>query len=95
MAYRAQVIPPGFNQATAAMQSVLRMATGTSAIRSSTRSTSSRKRRKKAGTKISRAVRRKSATGSRARRKAGRLVKGSAAAKRYMAKLRKMVSKRR
>lgn len=95
MAYRATVIPAGFNQATAAMQAVLRGAVGSAGSRS--RRGPSRVKR---GTRIARKRRAASTTRrkrSRVRRatRSARLVKGSAAAKRYMAKLRKMVKRRR
>jgi len=95
MAHRAQTVPMGFNQATPAMQSVLRSALGGS-MRSATRGSRSKKRRK--ATSTSRVRRKKSSIGSSARRatrKAARFVKGSAAAKRHMAKLRKMVKRKR
>jgi len=94
MAHRAQTIPMGFSQATAAMQSVLRSAVG-GQMRSATRGSRSKKRRK--ATLTSRVRRKTSRSGSRVRRatrKAARFVKGSAAAKRHMAKLRKMVKRK-
>lgn len=72
------IVPPGgfagFSQMTAASQRAL--------FPRATQRTATRSKRKRA--KPARTVKR------RAARKAGRLVKGSAAAKRYMAKLRRM-----
>lgn len=89
MAHRAQTIPMGFNQATPAMQQTLRQATGSGfATASRGRKRRSGKLSRKAATVISRARSKSSSNGSRG--KVARLVKGSAAAKRYMAKIRKL-----
>jgi len=92
MAFRAQTVMTGFSQATPAMLATLR---GSGAVNSSApRTRRSPKRAKAMSTSRGRA--RKSSSGSRGRRsKAAKFVKGSAAAKRHMAKLRKMVGKRR
>lgn len=71
----------GWSQQTPAVQTMLQQAFGT------VRRTASRKRRKKA-TK-SAAPRRRKASGSRKAKRPARMVKGSAAAKRYMASIRK------
>lgn len=80
------VVPPGgfagFAQQTAATQAMFQRAGRLGGTRSATR----RRRKKKTAAKTVRRRRRKSASG-RSRRK---LVKGSAAAKRYMARIRKM-----
>lgn len=88
-----QSVQQGWNQATAATQAI--MATGIGVARSSPKP-----RNAGAGPRRARTVRapfrgRREPPRSRARGKPARLVKGSAAAKRYMAKLRAMVGKRR
>lgn len=86
MAYTTRVIPQGFSQATAAMQHALAMA------HSGRGFSRSRRKRAKAGTSKRRRRSASRRTPGRSRRagKAMRLVKGSAAAKRYMAKIRRM-----
>jgi hypothetical protein len=83
MATAINVLPQGFNQATAAMQAVVG-----GALRG--RRPGGTRRRRKASAKRSRASARTRVT-RRARRskRPMRLVKGSAAAKRYMAKIRR------
>lgn len=71
----------GLGQQTAAAQQVFRQAMG-----GAKRSTSARRARPAARTR----KRAKRASSSRSRSKAARMVKGSAAAKRHMAKLRRM-----
>lgn len=95
-----QSVQQGWNQATAATQAI--MATGIGVTRSSPKP-----RNAGAGPRRARTVRapfrgrrepprsRTRAKAARSSRKPARLVKGSAAAKRYMAKLRAMVGKRR
>jgi len=78
------VIPQGFSQATAAMQHVVAMSGGR-------RARVGGRRRRKASAKRSRASTRGPAT-RRAKRRSGKrahLVKGSRAAKLYMAKIRR------
>lgn len=72
---------PGLNQQTAATLQIIRQGMGT-------RSASPRrKRRKRTKTRMKRASRRKTATSRK--KKPARLVKGSAAAKAYMKKIRR------
>lgn len=81
-------IQQGWNQATPAMQSVFSRGIGRPGTR--------RKAvRAKLGTSTKRVKRKVKARAARAAGKPARLVKGSAAAKRYMAKLRAMVKRRR
>lgn len=92
MANGVQVPQQGWSQGTAAMQVMMRSGLG------ATRRATSRKRRKSSTGKSTRRAASRSASRSRSRsrsRGAARLVKGSKAAKAYMAKLRKMVGKRK
>lgn len=77
---------PGLNQQTAATLAIMRSAMGSKSSRSATtrrrkRSTSTKRRTKRAKVRKTRTSKRKG--------KLKRLVKGSAAAKRYMAKIRR------
>lgn len=72
---------PGLNQQTAATLQIIRQGMGAQ----KSRSTSRKKRRSSTKSATKPAKRRKTRTS----KKAARLVKGSAAAKRYMAKIRK------
>lgn len=86
-----QVPQQGWSQGTAAMQTMMRAGLG------STRRTTTRRRKKSSGAKKSKraSARSSSRSPSRSRSRGGsRLKKGSAAAKAYMARLRKMVKKR-
>ena len=90
-------IPPGgfigFGQQTAAVQALLRSKSGGAVVRRKKRTTKKRTRkpaRRKAAPKRARRATRRTTRGG----KPARLVKGSAAAKRHMAKLRKMRRKR-
>lgn len=75
---------PGLNQQTAATLQIIRQGMG---VTRGTRKRTSKRRKSRTTTKTrtKRAKRRKTGTS----RKAARLVKGSAAAKRYMAKIRR------
>ena len=77
----------GWNQQSPAVQNMIRNALGTSGRRST--ATGGKRRRKKAASAVSK-VRK---VARRAKSVAGRLKKGSAAAKRYMAKIRKLRGK--
>lgn len=81
--------PTALGQSTAAMQWAFAKASGARGGR-----TSARRRRKKAASITPRRAKRKRATARRSTRSA-RMVKGSSAAKRYMAKLRKMRRRKR
>lgn len=92
MATATQSVQQGWNQATAAQQVLMAMGLGSSGSRrrraSSRRTRASPKRRKRRAT--SKPRRRASSR----RRTVKRLVKGSPAAKRHMAKLRRMRRRR-
>jgi len=92
----SQSVQQGWNQATAAMKAIMGGGIGSVARRA----TGGQKRKRRASSSTSTASRGKKRSRSmrRSKRASGskpHLVKGSAAAKRYMAKLRKMVGKRR
>lgn len=91
MANGVQVPQQGWSQGTAAMQTMMRAGLGIA------RRATSRKRKKSSGAKSTRRAssRGRARSSSRSRSRGGRLKKGSAAAKAYMAKLRKMVGKKR
>lgn len=89
-----QSIQQGWGQMTAAQRSVIQFAVGAA---NGTRRTARRKKRAGAPTSSPKRKRARTRGASRSTKRAGKahLVKGSAAAKRHMAKLRKMVGKRR
>lgn len=84
------IIPPGgfagFAQQTPATQALFQRAGRVGGLRSA--ATRRRRRRRKAASRVPSKVRRSRRTARR--RGSARLVKGSAAAKRYMARIRKM-----
>lgn len=80
-----QQVQQGWSQGTAAMQSIMR-----GALAVGRRTTSRRRSKRSAGAAVKKRKKRASSSGSRSRSsKPARLVKGSAAAKRYMASIRK------